>query len=82
MLNSTAVPFNLGDVASTNAHWFTLSNRCNIRCKYCFNYLDQNNEDMPADLAVGILDYVINERIKLKVIDTPLRIIFFGGEPR
>jgi sulfatase maturation enzyme AslB (radical SAM superfamily) len=75
------LPFDLGDIATTHTTWFTLSNRCNIHCKYCFNYLEDNTQDMSPELAVQLLEYMLNARIQYKVDHIPFRIIFFGGEP-
>ena len=71
------LPYRLGDLENAQTMWFTLTNRCNIHCKYCFNYLTHDNEDMSPEMAVSILDYFSFKHNNRK----KLHLIFFGGEP-
>lgn len=75
------LPQTLDEVMASPNIWFTLTNRCNLNCQYCFNYCAKKHEDMPAELATAILDYCISYRKKLKLNYPYLRLIFFGGEP-
>jgi len=68
-------------IAAEPSIWLTLTNRCNLRCKYCFNYLEQNHEDMSPELAVAIIDYHVRELREAGIEHPRLHILFFGGEP-
>jgi uncharacterized protein len=63
-----------------------LSNRCNLRCKYCAfsgSYADNRthgSEDMSIEVAVKAVDYFI-ENSQAASKDNPAAITFYGGEP-
>ena len=69
----------LGDLSSVSYIWLTLTNRCNIHCKYCFNYVYRNYESMPDELAVSIVNKHL-EHLQLPKQEK-FHVIYFGGEP-
>lgn len=75
------LPFTLEDVRLSTTTWLTLTNQCNINCKYCFNYVERNNQHMSADLAVNLVKSHY-EYLQGNLNSSPyLNILFFGGEP-
>jgi sulfatase maturation enzyme AslB (radical SAM superfamily) len=72
------LPFTFADNGECNAIWLTLTNLCNIHCLYCFNYVLKNNEHMPAEMA---LDIIQQSLVSLSNTSIPLYINYFGGEP-
>ena len=79
--NKILIPKTLDEVMTSSNLWFTLTNRCNLTCQYCFNYCKQKIADMSPDLAIEILDYYLAYQKKLKLQHPYLHLIFFGGEP-
>lgn len=74
-----ALPILFGDLETSYSTWLTLTNLCNIHCKYCFNYISHCNEHMPSKLAVGILKAQLLALNKDK--NETYSVIYFGGEP-
>ena len=72
------LPFHFGYLESCNAIWLTLTNLCNIHCKYCFNYVSRCHEHMSPSLVLAISSH-------LSAFDSsdnkPFSINYFGGEP-
>lgn len=54
--------------------------KCNVKCKYCFENLLREKEDMSLDVAKQVVDYIISESEKNSNLKR-LRIRWFGGEP-
>src|SRR3990167_5086842 len=61
--------------------FFTTTNECNLRCRYCYNLYCGTSEKLDPDVAIGFLKaYLVYQ--KQNNIDYPLReITFSGGEP-
>lgn len=74
-------PFTVSDLFSSSTQWFILTNRCQINCHYCFNYLTHDNEDMSPEMAVNILKFYLDHQTKIGVQHDYIRILFMGGEP-
>ena len=74
-----SLPFQFGDVKSCNNIWLTLTNLCNIHCKYCFNYVSNCHEHMPSSLTIAIIRAHLSKLDS--TLDKPLYINYFGGEP-
>lgn len=72
------LPFSFGLNQHCNNIWLTLTNLCNIHCKYCFNYVLRDNEHMPANTSLQILKGTLESFDNTKI---PLKINYFGGEP-
>ena len=78
----------LNNYISTHVNMVTLelTERCNLRCKYCI-YQDYNaayrgygNRDMTFDTAKKAIDLLIKHSAELKP-DKKLIVTFYGGEP-
>ena len=78
-MNALNLPYLLGDLSSVSYIWLTLTNQCNIHCKYCFNYVYRNYESMPDELAVSIVNKHLGHLEAGK--QQRLHVIYFGGEP-
>jgi sulfatase maturation enzyme AslB (radical SAM superfamily) len=78
-MSTLSSPYVLGDLSSVSFIWLTLTNRCNIHCKYCFNYVYRNYESMPDELAVSIVNKHL-EHLQLPKQEK-FHVIYFGGEP-
>ncbi|MDR3503644.1 MAG: 4Fe-4S cluster-binding domain-containing protein [Legionella sp.] len=78
-MNTTELPFSFGDLSQSNYIWLTLTNLCNIHCKYCFNYVHKNNEHMPTELTLDI----IKAHLKSRELEArqKFQVVYFGGEP-
>lgn len=74
-----SLPFNFGGVESCNNIWLTLTNLCNIHCKYCFNYVSRCHEHMPAKLALAIITSHLSNLDNTE--SKPFQVNYFGGEP-
>ena len=73
------IPFSLADEGAMNYFWLTLTNQCNIHCKYCFNYIHSHHESLSPEKVVRIIKTHL--QLKEGVNGSPLRILYFGGEP-
>lgn len=58
--------------------WLHITNRCNLRCPYCYINKDDIS-DMSDNVIYGAIDRLLDESIKLGV--KSVRIKFSGGEP-
>jgi radical SAM protein with 4Fe4S-binding SPASM domain len=78
-MSNQDTPFIFGELEVGNYIWLTLTNLCNIHCKYCFNYVLNNNQAMSHELATSII------KSHLQALDENqsdfFNIIYFGGEP-
>ena len=72
-------PFTFGELERGNYIWLTLTNLCNIHCKYCFNYVLNNNQAMSETLAKDIINTHLHT-LDRKLFNS-FNIIYFGGEP-
>jgi sulfatase maturation enzyme AslB (radical SAM superfamily) len=79
MLDDISLPFTLGDVQKVSVVWLTLTNQCNIHCKYCFNYVEKDHEKMSGDLSARVLRAHLKQLGKSNIEN--IRVVFFGGEP-
>lgn len=61
--------------------WFLLTNRCNINCHYCFNYITKNHEEMSPEMGLGILKHYLRYQQEHGIKHDFIRAHFFGGEP-
>ncbi|KTD44256.1 radical SAM protein [Legionella parisiensis] len=73
------LPFSFGNLSTSNYLWLTLTNLCNLHCKYCFNYISHCNEHMSADLSVNIVKSQLLSLDKNK--SEKFFVTYFGGEP-
>ena len=73
------LPLLFGEIESCQNVWLTLTNLCNMHCKYCFNYVSRCHEHMSPELAIGIMTAHLS-RLDTS-INNPIRIHYFGGEP-
>lgn len=73
------LPFKFGDIVTCNSIWLTLTNLCNIHCKYCFNYVSRCHEHMSPSLALAIITAHLS-RFENEG-HQPFSINYFGGEP-
>lgn len=66
---------------------FELTEKCNLRCKYCIYgemYVvnsKHNDNDMTFDLAKSVIDYFVNLKHKISIRKSQQTISFYGGEP-
>lgn len=79
--SSNSLPFRFNHPLSSIHIWLTLTNLCNINCKYCFNYVANNHEHMSPDMATGILRKHIQYQLAQGNPNPLLHVLFFGGEP-
>lgn len=73
------LPFQLGHLQSCNTLWLTLTNLCNIHCKYCFNYVSRCHEHMPVSLTLAIISAHLS--VYESGDNKPFCLNYFGGEP-
>ncbi len=63
--------------------WINITQKCNLGCVYCFagdgSYGD--SKQMPFDIVVKSIEFVISHNILLNNKNKYLSIVFFGGEP-
>jgi len=55
------------------------TNRCNLRCSYCYSSSSLSALDMPEKVIGPTIDHIIQDIIKNDI--NPIRIIFEGNEP-
>jgi radical SAM protein with 4Fe4S-binding SPASM domain len=77
------LPYRVDRPMATSTVCLIVTNRCNIWCDYCFNYIrdSKHHEDMSPETAVGVIDqlrYYHSQSTNKPFIP---HIIFFGGEP-
>jgi radical SAM protein with 4Fe4S-binding SPASM domain len=77
--NVQNLPFIFGSLQSGNYLWLTLTNLCNIHCKYCFNYVYKDHQHMSPSIAKNIVKLHLLSLDKTE--DDLFKIIYFGGEP-
>lgn len=75
------LPYKIFAPMSSTSLCLIVTNECNLRCKYCFNYVRKNTERMSPGLAVSIVDLYIRFQRQLRKKHFCPQIIFFGGEP-
>ena len=68
---------NLVENHSTLTAWFHVTDKCNLRCAYC--YLPHDPEDMSIDTGIAAVDAAIRSASRRGY--RKLRIKFAGGEP-
>lgn len=78
----TQIEENIGKIESV---FIVLTNKCNLRCKYCGvkNMADEMNAPVDEDMSYAVIDQFINQYsryIKKHNIKSPV-IVFYGGEP-
>jgi len=73
------IPITKSQLLDTPSLWFVLTNKCNLRCKYC--YEETGDASLTEEMAVGFLDCFIAERTNIELSSEILEIILFGGEP-
>ncbi|VEG91179.1 radical SAM protein [Legionella spiritensis] len=79
MTKESDLPFSFGSLQQGDYIWLTLTNLCNIHCKYCFNYVYKDHQHMSPELAKNIIK---THLVSLDKKGTDLfKIIYFGGEP-
>ena len=77
------LPYRVDRPMMTNTVCLIVTNRCNISCDYCFNFVQEARgwEDMSPATAVGVLQELARyHAVHTSRPFTP-HIIFFGGEP-
>jgi sulfatase maturation enzyme AslB (radical SAM superfamily) len=79
MKEQPLIPITQSQLLDTPSLWFVLTNKCNLRCRYC--YEDTGDASLTEETAVRFLDCVIAERKSIELSSEILEIIFFGGEP-
>lgn len=59
----------------------SLTERCNLRCRYCYYKVSQENRcaDMSDEVMEAALRFTLNRTIELK--QDSITVTFFGGEP-
>jgi sulfatase maturation enzyme AslB (radical SAM superfamily) len=75
------LPYKMFDPMSSKSLCLIVTNACNLKCQYCFNYVIRNNERMSAELAVSIVDFYACYQGHTHRGHFCPQIIFFGGEP-
>lgn len=75
-------------IANTNQVVFETTQRCNLKCKYCFyeDFYDTriNNEhvDLTSEKAYKVIEYIIDKLSSFNnSSDTTIYMSFYGGEP-
>lgn len=57
-----------------------VTEKCNLKCKYCYEGNEKINKDMTFDIADKTIQF-INHKVKEMNDNKPLNIILHGGEP-
>lgn len=60
---------------------FLVTSRCNLRCRYCYSYSKDIQEDLSMDVAVSFLDAYMNYQREHFINHSLRRFVFSGGEP-
>lgn len=81
MNTENIISANISDLIINSSVWFVVTNKCNLKCKYCFNYLSGKCEFMSPKLAKAIIAHYVESQNNLHIHHPYVRIIFFGGEP-
>lgn len=57
-----------------------ITEKCNLRCKYCYESGLDRSRDMDINVANKTIDFILR-KIKSESLDRPLYIVLHGGEP-
>lgn len=57
-----------------------ITEKCNLRCKYCYESGLDRSRDMDINVANKTIDFIIR-KIKSESLEIPLYIVLHGGEP-
>ncbi|CEP41219.1 radical SAM protein (plasmid) [Paraclostridium sordellii] len=57
-----------------------ITEKCNLRCKYCYESGLDRSKDMDINVANKTIDFILR-KIKSESLDIPLYIVLHGGEP-
>ena len=68
--------FSTEDLPLIDSVFMILTERCNLKCSYCF--VHQNPREMTLDVALDTVDFLIKNS---KITGNTPSINFFGGEP-
>ncbi|MHA2254105.1 MAG: radical SAM protein, partial [Candidatus Kariarchaeaceae archaeon] len=60
---------------------FLVTNRCNLKCRYCYSYFGAEQEDISPDIAVSFLDAYIKQQQSHNINPVLRHFVFSGGEP-
>jgi uncharacterized protein len=67
----------LTEASSTLGAWLHITNKCNMRCSYC--YLSHDNSDMPGEIGKSAVGSILNSALIHGYRNVKLK--YAGGEP-